>query len=126
MIMVSLMRYIIILRLRAEVPSLGQAGVTEEIQRALNRRQTQMRVFLGELVIHGFGCHVLLFQEFRENKFALAGQFELMLGEVIPQRLHFFHILIHPDFHCTAKPAAYGALLENETLCLVKYLRQQR
>lgn len=99
MIMVSLMRYIIILRLRAEVPSLGQAGVTEEIQRAVNRRQTKMRILLGELVVHSFGGHMFLLEKCRENEFPLASQFQLMFGEMLPQRLHFFHTLVHPGVH---------------------------
>ena len=99
MVVVSFMRHIVILRLRAKVSCLSQAGLAEQIQCAVNRRQTEMRVLFGQLMIHGLGGDVFLFQKCHENKFALAGQFQLVLGEVVPQGLHFFHILVHPGFH---------------------------
>jgi hypothetical protein len=95
MIVVSLMRHVVILGLRTEVPGLGQAGFAEEIQCAVDRRQTQMRIFLRKLVVHRFGRDMFLLEERRENEFPLAGQLQLVFGEMLPQRLHFFHALVH-------------------------------
>jgi hypothetical protein len=99
MVVVPFMRDIVILGLRAEVTGLSQAGLAEQIQRSVDCRKAQVRVLLGELMVHGFGRHMLLLQKGGENQFALAGQFQLMPGEVLPHGVYFLHILVHLAVH---------------------------
>ena len=40
MVMMTLMRHVVVLSLSAEVPRLGQTGFAEEIERAINGRQS--------------------------------------------------------------------------------------
>ena len=60
MIVMTLMGDVIVLRLGAKMPGLRDPGVAKQIERPINGRQPQMRVGLGELVIHRFGSNVLL------------------------------------------------------------------
>src|SRR5690349_1690431 len=78
-VMVALVRHIVVLGLRAKVPSLGQAGLTKEIERAVNGGQPQVRIFSRQLMIHFFSRDVLLLQKGIENQFTLPRKFELML-----------------------------------------------
>ena len=53
-IVVSLVRHVIVLGLRAEVASLGQPHFAKEIERPVNRGEPDMGIFLRELPIHLF------------------------------------------------------------------------
>ncbi len=79
------------------MPSLGQAGFAEKVQRAVNGRQSQVRIFSRELVIHLFRRDVLLLEKSVENQFALPSKFELMFPEMILQDSHFFGMFCHHD-----------------------------
>src|SRR4029077_11862420 len=70
-IMVTLVRDIVVLRLRAEVPGLCETGVAEQIQRPVDGRQSKMRVGLCQLVIHRFRSNVLLPEKGVQNQFTL-------------------------------------------------------
>ena len=48
-----------------------------------------MWVGLGQLVIHGLSGDMFLPQKRRENEFALAGELELVLAEMLLQYIHF-------------------------------------
>ena len=92
-IVVALVRDVVVLRLRAEVPGLCEAGIAEQIECPVNRCESEVRIGLGQLVIHGLRGNVLLSEEGAEDQFTLAREFELMFAEVLLQRLHFFHML---------------------------------
>lgn len=89
-VMVALVRHIVVLGLRAEVPSLGQTGLAKEVERTVNGGQSQVRIFSRQLVIHFFSRDVLLLQKGIENQFTLPGKLELMLPEMLLQDSHFF------------------------------------
>lgn len=70
-VVVSLVRNVVILSLRTEVPGLRQTGFAKEVERAINRRQSQVRIFFCQLVIHLLGGDVFLLEECVENEFTL-------------------------------------------------------
>jgi hypothetical protein len=96
-IVVALVRHIVVFRLRAEVPGLGKAGIAEQIERPVDGREPQMRVGLGQLVVHGLCGNVLLPKEGVQNQFALAGELELVFAQVLLQCLHFFYMSIRQE-----------------------------
>jgi len=65
--------HVIVLGLRTKVAGLGDAGIAKEIQRSVDGGQPEVRIGLGELMIHGLCCDVLLPKKGAENKFPLAG-----------------------------------------------------
>ena len=88
--MVAFMRNVVVLGLSAEVPGLGQAGFTEEVERAVNCRESQVRIFASQLVVHFFSRDVLLLEKCIEDQFTLACEFQLVFPEVLLQDPHFF------------------------------------
>ena len=74
-IVVSLVRHIVVLCLRAEVAGLGQSDLAKEIERPVNGGQSDMRIFFRELPIHLFRSDVLILQEHIQNVLALACEF---------------------------------------------------
>ena len=72
-VVVAFVRDVVILRLGTEMPRLGNPGLTEQVQSAIDRSQSQVGVFFGELVIHCFGSDMFLSQERCKNQFALTG-----------------------------------------------------
>ena len=95
MVVMALMRDIIVLRLGAEVAGLGNARFAEEVQRAVNGGESEVGIFLRQLMIHRLGCDVFLSQECRQDQFALTSQLQLMLGQVLAKHVHFFESLAH-------------------------------
>ncbi len=95
MIVMPFVRDIVVLRLRAEVARLGNSGLAEEVERAVDRGQPQMGIFLGKLMVHGFRRDVLLSKERRQDQFSLASQFQLMLGQMLAKHIHFFESFAH-------------------------------
>ena len=95
MVVMALMRDIVVLRLGAEVAGLGDARFAEEIQRAVNSGESEVRIFLRQLMIHRLGRDVFLSQERRQDQFALTSQLQLMLGQVLAKHVHFFEGLAH-------------------------------
>ena len=71
-IVVALVRDVVILRLRAEVAGLCEAGIAEQIKRPVYCRESKMRIGLSQLVIHGLRGNVLLPEEGVQNQFTLA------------------------------------------------------
>ena len=96
-IVVALVRDVVVLRLRAEVPGLCESGIAEQIERPVDCRKSKMRIGLSQLVIHGLRGNVLLPEESVQNQFTLACELELMLAQVLLQGLHFLHMLICHD-----------------------------
>lgn len=94
-VVMTLMGDIVVLGLSAEVPGLCQTGFAKEIERAVNRRQSQMRIFSRKLVVHLFRRDVFLLEKGIEDQFTLAGKLQLMLSEMLFQPLHFFRMLGH-------------------------------
>jgi hypothetical protein len=80
-----------------EVASLSQTGFAEEVQRAVNGCQAKMRILASQLVVHLFGCNMLLLEECVEDQFTLAREFQLVLPEVLLQDTHFFDMFGHGD-----------------------------
>jgi len=117
-IVVAFVRHIVVFRLRAEVPGLGETGVAEQIERPIDGREPEMRVGFGQLVIHRLRGNVLLPEERVQNQFTLSGELELMLTQVFLQGLHFFHMCI-----CQEGPPMES--IKDETAQLVKgvYMR---
>lgn len=54
-----------------------------------------MRIFLRELMVHGFGRDVFLSQERRQNQFTLPSQLQLMFGQVLAKHVQFFEGFAH-------------------------------
>jgi hypothetical protein len=104
-VMVALVRDVVVLRLGAEVAGLGQARFAEQIQRAVNGRQSDVRVFLGQQAVHLLGGDVLVLEKGMENVFALPGELELVLGEMVLQDADLLGKLGHvrPDRHAGIK-----------------------
>ena len=95
MVVMTLMGDVVVLRLRAEVAGLRQTCVAEEIQGTIDRGETEVWVFLGELMVHRLRCDVFLLQKGTQDQLALAGQLQLMLFEVLLEHLHLLGGLIH-------------------------------
>jgi hypothetical protein len=74
-IVMSLVGHVIILRLRAEVTSLGQPYFAKEIERPVNGGETDMRVLFCELSIHLFRGDVLILEKHVQNMLALPREF---------------------------------------------------
>lgn len=89
MIVVAFVRDVVVLGLRPEVSSLRQAGLTEEIERPVNGRQAQVRIFPRELVVQFFRCDVFLFQKRFQDQFPLAGVLQLVFPQVFFQQRCF-------------------------------------
>ena len=97
MVMMTLMRHIVELGLRTEVPGLGQASVAEEIECTVDGREAQVRIFARQLMVHRFGRDVFLLQKGIEDQFTLPRKFELVLPKMLLQDLHFFDMFRHHD-----------------------------
>src|SRR4249920_2818154 len=82
-IVVALVRDVVVLRLRTEVPSLCEAGIAEQIQRPVDGREPKMGVGLRQLVIHGLRSNVLLPEKGVQNQFTLAGELEVIFSQVL-------------------------------------------
>ena len=125
MVVVALVGDIVVLRLGAEVPGLGQTGLAEQVQRAVDGRQPDVRVFLGKLAVHLLRRDVLVLKECLQNVFALAGQFELMLGQMLFEGTDLFGRLVHvrPDRHGTIKnQIEKGSQVEDDGIDAVRLL----
>jgi hypothetical protein len=96
-VVVALVGDVVVLSLGTEVAGLGQAGFAKEIEGAVDRREPEMRVFSRKLMIHLFRRDVFLLEERVENQFTLAGEFQLMLSEMLLEHLHLFRVLWHND-----------------------------
>jgi hypothetical protein len=96
-VVVAFMRHIVILGLGAEMPGLSQAGFAEQVERAVNRGQSQVRIFSRKLVIEVFRGDVFLFQEGVQNQFTLSGELQLVFPEMLLQYPHFSGVLGHGD-----------------------------
>ena len=79
-VVVALVRDVIVLGLGPEVAGLRDACIAKKIQCPIDRRQSQMRISLGELMIHGFSRNVLLAKKRGQDQLPLAGEFQLMLS----------------------------------------------
>lgn len=74
-VVMAFMGDIVVLRLGAEVASLRDPCLAEEVQRAIDRREPEVGIFFGELMIHRLRRDVLLSEERREDQFSLASKF---------------------------------------------------
>lgn len=95
MIVMALVGNVVILGLRAEMPGLRQTGFAKKIERAVDGREPQMRVFLRQLVVHRFSGDVFLLEEGLKDKLALTRDLELVFAKVRFQRFHFFCMFGH-------------------------------
>ena len=59
-IVVALVRDVVVLRLRAKVAGLCQAGIAEQIECPIDGGEPEMWIGLGQLVVHGFRGNVFL------------------------------------------------------------------
>jgi len=94
-VVVAFVGDVVVLRLSAEVPRLRQAGFAKEIERTVDRRQPQMRIFARKLVIHLFRGDMFLLEKGLKNQLALAGVFQLMFSEMPFQDFHLFLMFGH-------------------------------
>ena len=97
MVMMALMRHIIVLGLSTEVPGLCQTRFAEEVERAVNGRESQVRISARQLMVHLFSCDVFLLQKGIEDQFTLPRKFELGLPKMLLQDSHFFGMFRHHD-----------------------------
>lgn len=95
MVVVAFVGDVVVLRLGAEVSSLGYSCLAKQIQGAIDGGEAKVRILLRELVVHGFSRHVLLSQERRQDQFALASQLQLMLGQMLAKHIHLFQGFAH-------------------------------
>jgi hypothetical protein len=79
-IVVALMRDVIVLGLRPEVPGLGDSRIAKQVQCPVNGGQSEMWISFSQLVIHSFGRDMFLPEKRREDEFALAGELQLVLA----------------------------------------------
>ena len=79
-IVVALMRDVIVLGLRPEVPGLGESRIAKQVQCPVNGGQSEMWISFSQLVIHSFGRDMFLPEKRREDEFALAGELQLVLA----------------------------------------------
>ena len=112
-IVVAFVRDVVVLRLRAEVPSLCEAGVAEQIEGPVDGREPKMRIRLRQLVIHRLRGNVFLPEEGIQNQFTLARELELVFAQVLLQGLHFLYMGI-----CQNGPPM--GPIKDETVQLVK------
>jgi hypothetical protein len=101
-IVMALVGDVVVLRLRAEVSRLGDARITKEIQRAIDGGQSEMRIRLRELMIHGLGGDVLLPEKCGQDEFSLTGKFQLVFAEVLLEDIHLFREFA--DRHISTPP----------------------
>jgi hypothetical protein len=94
-VMVALVRYVVVLGLRPEVPGLRQTGFAKEIERPVDRGQPQVWILARELMVQLFRGDMFLLEKGVKNEFALAGVLELMLPQVVFEDAHFFLMLRH-------------------------------
>lgn len=59
-IVVTLVRDVVVLCLRAEVPGLCEAGIAEQIERPVDCRESKMGISFSQLVIHSLRRDVFL------------------------------------------------------------------
>lgn len=97
MVMMALMRHIVVLRLSAEVPGLGQTRLAEEIQRAVNGRESEVRIFARQMVVHLFSRDVFLLQKGIKDQLTLPRKFKLVLPKMLLQDSYFFGIFGHRE-----------------------------
>ncbi len=95
MVVVAFVGDVVVLRLRAEMARLRQAGFAKQVERAIDSRKPQMRVFFRQLMVHLFSGDMFLLEEGLENELALAGVFQLMFAEMRFERFHLFYMLGH-------------------------------
>lgn len=94
-VMMTFVRDVVVLGLRTEVPGLRQACLTKQVERAIDGRQPQVRIFASQLVVHLFRRDVFLLEKGVEDQLALAGVLQLVLPEVLFQDAHFFLVFRH-------------------------------
>lgn len=95
MIVMALVRHVIILGLSAEVSRLREAGFAEQVQRSIDGRQPNMRIFFGEKTIQLFRGDVLHFEKRIEYMLALARELELVFRQVFFENADLFMIFGH-------------------------------
>lgn len=125
MVMMALMRHIIVLGLSTEVPGLCQTRFAEEVEGAVNGRESQVRIFARQLMVHRFSRDVFLLQKGIEDQFTLPRKFELVLPKVLLQDPHFLGMFRH---HNEIKPPRSGIKDETEqpvkSVCIKPILTQ--
>jgi hypothetical protein len=114
-VVVSFVGDVVILGLGAEMAGLSQAGFAKQIERAVDRGQAEMGVALRQLVIHRFRRDMFLAKKGAEDQFALAGELELMFGQVVFQGLHLFRISARRHDY-----ASVGVVIKDQSLWPVK------
>lgn len=92
MVMMTFVGDVIVLGLGAEVSSLGEAGFTEEVERTVNGRQSEMGILPSELVVKLLRGDVLLLEKGIEDEFPLARIFQLVLSKMVLENSHFFGV----------------------------------
>ncbi len=95
MIMVPFVGHVVELCLAAEMLLLCEAGLAQKFQRAVDRGQADMGVFLGEQPIHLFGRHVFHFQKGCEDILTLTGQFQAVFRKMLLENLKLFGGFCH-------------------------------
>ena len=94
MIMMAFVDDVVVVRLRAEVPLLRNAGITEQVERPVKGGQADVRFVAAQGAVQFFRRHVLFLKKRIQDDLALFCHLEAMLGQVIPQArpfLRMFH-----------------------------------
>ncbi len=105
MVVMTFVGDVIVLGLGSEVPRLSKAGFTEQVERTVNGRQSEMGIFTGELVVQLFRGDMFLSQKCIKDEFALTRILQLVLPEMLLQDSHFFGMFRHVNW---TKPPRRG------------------
>lgn len=92
MVVMTFVRDVIVLGLGTKVSSLGEAGLTEEVERTIDGRQSEMGILPSELVVKLFCSNVFLLEKGIEDEFPLARVFQLVLPKMFLENSHFFGV----------------------------------
>ena len=95
MVVMAFVGDVVVLRLSPEVSCLGNSRLAKQVQGAIDGGEAKMRIFLRELMVHGFSRHVFLSQERRQDQFPLTSQLQLMLGQMLAKHIHLFESFAH-------------------------------
>jgi len=94
MIMMAFVGDVVVVRLRAEVTLLRNAGITEQVERPVQGGQADVRFVAAQCAVQRFRRHVLFLKKRIQDDFALFCHLEAMLGQVVLQArpfLRMFH-----------------------------------
>ena len=96
MIMMAFVNDVVVVRLRAEVPLLRNAGITEQVERPVKGGQADVRFVAAKCAVQFLRRHVLFLKKRIQDDLALLRHLQAMLGQVVLQARPFLR-MFHPQ-----------------------------